>query len=228
LIIAVDGPAGSGKSTVARLVAAELGFHYLDTGALYRALTVAALDEGLDAADSTSLASLAARCEIRFGFDAGNPLPTRVFIGGRDVTDAIRTPRVDAQVSEISAHGQVREALLCQQRQLTQGDDYVVEGRDIGTVIFPDAEVKAFVTASAEERARRRSSQNLERALTADYDTILAAIRERDTYDSTRAVAPLRPADDAVVLDTTTLNIAEVVAALLALVSSWREKVTAS
>jgi cytidylate kinase len=222
VIIAIDGPAGSGKSTVARRAALQLGFHYLDTGAMYRALTVAALARGIAPGDAAALEDLARTMPLRFGYADGDPLPSKVFIGDVDVTETIRKPEVDRQVSEVSAHPAVREAMVDQQRSVAQSDSYVIEGRDIGTVVFPAAELKLFITASPEERARRRAAQNAERGLAADYDTILVAIRARDDFDSSREVAPLRPDDDALCIDTTQLSIDETVALVVDLAKETR------
>lgn len=204
LRVALDGPAGSGKSSVARALAEELGARHLDTGAIYRAITLACVDAGVDLADGAACAEVAraARIEQR---------EARTWLDGRDVEDAIRGDVVSAQVSTVSAHAAVRDVLLAHQRDLSAGGA-IVEGRDIGTVVLPDADVKVFLTASAEERAHRRAAQ-LGRD---DVAALQAAIEQRDRSDSERAVAPLRPADDALVLDTTGLPFDEVVAILAA------------
>lgn len=204
LRIALDGPAGSGKSSVARALAAELGARHLDTGAIYRAITRACIESGVDLADGAACADVARA--VRIAQQDG-----RTHLDGRDVEDAIRGDDVTAHVSTVSAHGDVREVLLTHQRDLSAGGA-VVEGRDIGTVVLPDADVKVFLTASAEERARRRAAQ-LGRN---DVEELRAAIERRDRTDSEREVAPLRPADDALVLDTTDLPFDEVVAILAA------------
>lgn len=213
MIIAIDGPAGSGKSTVAKQVARTLGFHYLDTGAMYRSVAAAALDAGADPADADAAAGIARTQPIVFTHEPGSPIASAVSIGGRDVTREIRSASVDAAVSAVSAHPAVREALVEQQRAIAADDDIVMEGRDIGTVVFPAAELKVFLTASAAERARRRAAQNAERGYgETDAQLLLAQMEERDRLDSTRATAPLKAADDAVRLDTTGLSIDEVCA----------------
>lgn len=223
VIIAIDGPAGSGKSTVARDVARMLGFHYLDTGAMYRCVAWYALEAGVAADDAPALARIAREERIAFSHEPGNPLATGVSIAGRDCTHEIRTPRVDRVVSAVSAVPEVRDALVEQQRAIAAGDDIAMEGRDIGTVVFPDAEVKVFLTATPAERARRRAAQNAEKGYgETDPDVILADIVARDEADSTREVAPLKPAPDAVVLDTTGLAIDEVCARIAALAEGKR------
>ena len=215
MIIAIDGPAGSGKSTVAKKVAKLLGFHYLDTGAMYRSVAWLALERGVALDDVAGVARLAADNPIVFSHEEGNPLPSGVSIDGHDVTVEIRTPRIDKSVSAVSAIPAVREALTNQQRAIAASDDIVMEGRDIGTVVFPNAEVKVFLTASAEERARRRALQNAERGFgETDAAAILADIIARDEADSTRDVAPLVAAEDAVNLDTTGMTIDEVCEAI--------------
>lgn len=215
MIIAIDGPAGSGKSTVAKKVAKLLGFHYLDTGAMYRSVAWLALERDVALDDAAGVAALAAENPIVFAHEDGNPLPSGVSIAGCDVTVDIRTPRIDKSVSAVSAIPAVREALTNQQRAIAASDDIVMEGRDIGTVVFPNAEVKVFLTASAEERARRRALQNAERGFgETDADVILADIIARDKADSTRDVAPLVAAEDAVNLDTTGMTIDEVCEAI--------------
>lgn len=215
MIIAIDGPAGSGKSTVAKEVAKMLGFHYLDTGAMYRSIAWLALERGISLGDDEAVADLARTETVVFSHEEGNPLPSGVAIAGHDITLEIRTPRIDKAVSPVSAIPAVREALTQQQRAIAASENIVMEGRDIGTVVFPRAELKVFLTASAEERARRRALQNAQRGFgETDEAAILADIIRRDEADSTRAVAPLRPADDAVMLDTTGMGIDEVCAAI--------------
>ena len=215
MIIAIDGPAGSGKSTVAKEVAKMLGFHYLDTGAMYRSIAWLALERGISLDDDEAVADLARTETVVFSHEEGNPLPSGVAIAGHDITLEIRTPRIDKAVSPVSAIPAVREALTQQQRAIAASENIVMEGRDIGTVVFPRAELKVFLTASAEERARRRALQNAQRGFgETDEAAILADIIRRDEADSTRAVAPLSPAEDAVMLDTTGMGIDEVCAAI--------------
>lgn len=222
MIIAIDGPAGSGKSTVAKFAARELGFHYLDTGAMYRALAECALRFGLDLDDEDAIVSMCGDKPITFGYAPGEVLPSKIFIDGEDVSKAIRTPEVDAAVSPVSAHPLVRDAMVEQQRNIAKSGNYVVEGRDIGTVVFPGAEVKIFITAAPEERAHRRARQNRERGMTDDYDTIYQSILRRDEADTQRAVAPLKPADDATIIDTTDMTLEHVVEAIVTLAKrSW-------
>jgi cytidylate kinase len=200
MVIAIDGPAGAGKSTVARAVAAELGFTYLDSGAMYRSVALAAREAGIDADDGATLGPLAAGLEI--GFDG-----PRVLLGGRDVSEEIRRPEVTADASRVSVHPVVREAMVARQRALIAAGDYVAEGRDIGTVVSPDAPLKVFLTASDDERARRRAAETGE-----DFEAVLAAQKRRDARDTEREHGALRAADDAVELDTTGLSLEEVVA----------------
>ena len=205
MLIAIDGPAGAGKSTVARAVAGELGFTYLDSGAMYRCVALAALWEGADLDDGEALGSLAEGLEI--GFDG-----QRVLLGEREVTGEIRTPEVSAAASRVSVHPRVRAAMVARQRQLIDAGRFVAEGRDIGTVVSPDSPLKVFLTASDEERARRRAAQTGE-----DVEAVLAAQRQRDARDIEREYGALRPADDAIELDTTGLTLDEVVARVVAL-----------
>ena len=212
MIIAIDGPSGAGKSTVAKAVARELGFSCLDTGAMYRAVAWQAAADGVPFDDDAALGALARTQDIAFTHEAGDPVPRRVSIGGVDVTDAIRTAEIDRAVSPVSAAPSVRAALVAQQQRIGRAGDYVVEGRDIGTAVFPDAAVKVFLTASAEERAHRRVRQNVDRGIgSIDYDEVLADIQRRDDYDSSRAASPLRPADDAVMLDSTGRYIEDII-----------------
>jgi cytidylate kinase len=200
MVIAIDGPAGAGKSTVARAVAAELGFTYLDSGAMYRCVALAALEAGADLDDGEALGELAEDLEI--GFDG-----RLVLLGHRDVSREVRTAEVTAAASRVSVHPRVRTAMVARQRQLIEAGRYVAEGRDIGTVVSPEAPLKVFLTASDEERARRRAAQTGE-----DFETVLAAQRQRDARDTEREHGALRPAEDAVELDTTGLSLQQVVA----------------
>ncbi len=209
MIIAIDGPSGAGKSTVAKAVAKKLDFDCLDTGAMYRAVAWKALQGGTALDDAEALEVIAATCPIDFGRDEGTQT---VAIGGVDVTAAIRTAEIDRAVSPVSACPKVREALVEQQRRIGRAGNYVVEGRDIGTVVFPDAEVKVFLTASPEERAHRRVRQNVDRGIgSIDYETVLADIIRRDDIDSNRAASPLKAAEDAVPMDSTGCYIEDVI-----------------
>ena len=205
MLIAIDGPAGAGKSSVARAVAARLGFTFLDSGAMYRSVALAALEAGVGLDDGAARARLAEGLEI--GFDGD-----RVLLGGRDVSAAIRTPEVTATASRVSVHPGVRAAMVAAQRALIEAGRYVAEGRDIGTVVSPEAPLKVFLTASDEERAARRAAQTGE-----EVAAVLEAQRERDASDSEREHGALRAAEDAVVLDTTGLSLPEVVDRVVAL-----------
>lgn len=212
MIVAIDGPAGAGKSTVSKEVARRLGFTCLDTGAMYRAIAWQAIQNGVDFDDSRGLDQVANNYCIEFAYDQGEPSPSGVLMGGVDVTRAIRTAEIDRVVSLVSKEPLVRAALVAQQQRIGNGGNYVVEGRDIGTVVFPDAAVKVFLFASAEERARRRVAQNAERGIgSVDYDEVLADIVKRDEIDSSRDSSPLEPAADAVMLDSSDLSIEEVI-----------------
>jgi CMP/dCMP kinase len=220
MIIAIDGPAGSGKSTVARGLARRLGFTYLDSGAMYRAVTLAALEAEADLSDGELLGRLAADSQIRLRErDHDN---VQVLLDGRDVSEEIRTPTVTGSSSQVAAHRQVRDALLVRQRALIADGDWVVEGRDIGTVVAPDAAVKAFLTADPSERARRRSEELRRRGIESEAEEVHRAIEQRDLLDSTRSAAPLRPADDAVSIDTTGLEPEQVIERVFELVERSR------
>ncbi|MDR0652318.1 MAG: (d)CMP kinase [Synergistaceae bacterium] len=202
-VIVIDGPAGAGKSTVAREVARQMGLPFLDTGAIYRTITHVMLSKGIPPSDSPELR--AALGEFTISFQNG-----RVFACGEDVTEVIRTPAIDKNVSPYSAIPVVRESLLGIQRD-QGGQGLVAEGRDMGTVVFPDADVKIFLTASPGERAARRHAERLAKGEESDYDDILRQVKARDEMDTNRAAAPLKPAEDAVMLDSTGLDVGEVV-----------------
>lgn len=209
LVVAIDGPAGAGKSSVSRGLAARLGLRHVDTGAMYRVVGVLARDAGVDAADDAALARLVAALVFD---EAGE----RVVVGGRDLTQAIRAADAGEWASRVSTRPVVRERLVALQRRLGAGG-VVMEGRDIGTVVFPDAAVKVFLTADPRERARRRAAELRACGDTVDEDALAATIATRDRRDSERADSPLRPAADAVVVDTTALGLAEVIERLVAL-----------
>jgi cytidylate kinase len=216
VVIAVDGPAGTGKSSVSRGLARALGARYLDTGAMYRIVTLAVLRAGIGLDDANSIAAVAAEAKLAVGYD---PDEDRSYLAGEDVSTEIRGDEVTKAVSAVSAVPAVRTRLVELQRQLAAGTgSVVVEGRDIGTVVLTDADVKILLTASAQERARRRNDQNIANGLGDDYEGVLADVQRRDHLDSTRAVSPLRAADDAVVVDTSDMSESEVIDHLVALV----------
>jgi cytidylate kinase len=220
MIIAIDGPAGSGKSTVARGVARRLGFTYVDSGAMYRAVTLAALEQGADLTDEDALGRIAAETDIELRERDHDDL--QVLLQGRDVTEAIRRPAVTGASSEVAAHAQVRQAMLGKQRELISTGDWVVEGRDIGTVVAPDAAIKVFLTAEPAERARRRAAELRRRGIAAEADDVHRAIEQRDRLDSTRSAAPLRRAEDAIEIDTTGLAPEQVIDRVAALAEQAR------
>lgn len=217
LVVAIDGPAGSGKSTVSRLLAQRLGYDLLDTGAIYRTLALLARRAGVAWDDGAGVAALAHALDIRFQLDG---TLNRVFVGGADVTGEIRTPEISDGASRVSALPEVRAALLDLQRRLGAAGGVVAEGRDVGTVVFPAAEAKFFLTASADERARRRTVELRAAGRPVDQASVLAEIVERDHRDSTRAAAPLRKADDATEVDSSGMDPAEVVETMFRVVSA--------
>lgn len=222
MIIAIDGPAASGKSTVAKAVARRLNIRHLDTGAMYRAVTWLALERAIPVDDALALASLAEDNPVRFEYAEGAPIATSAHIAGIDVTAQVRYPEVDANVSAVSAVQGVRAALVRQQRSFAESNDVVAEGRDIGTVVFPHAEVKLFLTATAEERARRRQIDLANQGHEVEHSEVQARLERRDTFDSTREISPLEAAPDAELLDTTGLSIDQVVDAIVERVEAAR------
>ena len=214
--MAIDGPASSGKSTVAKIISKRFGYVYCDTGAMYRSVTWAALENGIDVSDTKQVIDLARR--IKITFEPGQP-DQRVFVDGHEVTKDIRTEKIAANVSAVAAIPEVRAQMVEQQRQIAQAGGIVMDGRDIGTTVLPDAQVKVFLVASAHERARRRYEENLQKGLaTQSLDELEAAIKLRDQKDSTRKVSPLTQAKDAILIDTTSLTIDQVVDEISALI----------
>tara|TARA_B100000446_G_scaffold33043_1_gene28499 strand:+ start:1053 stop:1715 length:663 start_codon:yes stop_codon:yes gene_type:complete len=217
VVITIDGPSGAGKGTVCQLVARKLGYHLLDSGALYRLTALAAENQGVDFEDIEALASVAAQLDVVFKpADAG----VVVELSGEDVTRAIRQEHVGMNASKVAAIQPVRDALLQRQRDFAQAPGLVADGRDMGTTVFPAAPVKVFLTASAQERARRRVLQLQQAGQSADFDQILSDIEARDRQDTERASSPLKPAEDAVLLDSTELTIEQVQDRVLELAAS--------
>jgi cytidylate kinase len=222
VIVAIDGPAGSGKSTVAREAARRLGFTYLDSGALYRTIGLLALEQALDLADGVEVGRLAASVPIDVGGREDGSL--KVLVRDRDVSEEIRAQSVAAASSRVAAHPEVRRALLEKQRAIIRAGDHVVEGRDIGTVVAPDAAVKLFLDAAPDERVRRRVAELTGRGQGVDANDVEAALAERDNRDMTRTAAPLKPAPDAVVIDTTGLAPEQVIERVVELVERAQDE----
>ena len=203
-IVTVDGPAGSGKSTIAKIIAKKYGFTYLDTGAMYRMIALYALENSIDLQDSKAIETMLKNTKLDI---VGN----QFFLNGKDVSDEIRTPRVSAIVSPVSAIKEVRVKLVDLQREISKGKSVILDGRDIGTVVFPSGDVKIYLVASPEERAKRRLKEYEEKGVEADYESVLASIKERDFIDSTIKESPLKKAEDAHEIDSSTMSIDEVV-----------------
>ena len=220
LILAVDGPSGTGKSTTCRALAKQLDAKYIDTGAMYRVATLAVLRQGVDPADKEAVISATANLPLEVSDD---PDSTQVLFDGADVSRVIREDEVTQNVSAVSAIPEVRENLVALQRTLAQrAHRAIVEGRDIGTVVLADAPAKAFMTASAEVRAQRRHGQNEKAGIASDFESVLADVQRRDAADSSRATSPLRPADDATIVDTSDMSPEDVVQTLINVVKESR------
>lgn len=204
--IAIDGPSGAGKSTIAKAVSKKLGFIYVDTGALYRSIGLYVLNQGKDTANRTEVSALLPEIQVKIRYLDGTQ---HVYLNGEDVSDDIRKPPVSMAASNVSAHPEVREFLLNLQRQFAKESNVVMDGRDIGTVVLPQADIKIFLTASSEERARRRYNELIEKGEQVDFDKIHEEIKQRDYNDSHRAIAPLKQADDAILVDTTEYTLEE-------------------
>ena len=214
IVVAIDGPAGAGKSTIAKLAAEKLGYAYIDTGAMYRSVAWKFLQTG-KAFDEALISDLARTMIIEFKPEAS---VNRVFVDGTEVTDAIRSSQVTANVSRVAAIGEVRQAMVAQQRRMGESGGVLMDGRDIGTVVFPNAQLKIFLTASVEERALRRYKELVAKGQQVDLAQLQEDIARRDKQDSERAISPLRQAEDALLLDTSDMNIAQVTARILQLV----------
>ena len=214
-VIAIDGPSGSGKGTLSQLLAKKIGFHLLDSGALYRLVALAALKQGVNIQDERQVEQVAAQFDVRFDITDES---TRILLSGEDVTSAIRNEIISMNASVVAAYPGVREALLKRQRDFRQLPGLVADGRDMGTTVFPDADIKIFLTASAEARAQRRYKQLVEKGESVDMNALIKDIQERDERDSKRTVSPLKPAADAILLDSTQMTIEEVLEAMLSLV----------
>lgn len=215
MIIAIDGPSGAGKSTLADRLAETLGFIHIDTGAMYRAIGLYADENGVDTTDAAGVIALLPKLTVGVSFNKNGQL---VFVNGRDVTTDIRKPEVSMFASNVSKIPEVRRYLVDEQRRIAGEMDIIMDGRDIGTVVFPDADVKVFLTASPETRAERRYKEQIEKGFDVSFDEVLADVIRRDEQDSKRAIAPLRPAEDAVIIDTSHLDFEESLIALLRLI----------
>ncbi|MBQ3134392.1 MAG: (d)CMP kinase [Oscillospiraceae bacterium] len=215
--VAIDGPSGAGKSTLARQAAAQMGYLYVDTGAIYRTVALGALRRGVEPSDAVAVEPVLSEMEIRLAYNPDDGLQ-HMYLDGEDVSEQIRLHEISQHASKISAIPKVREFLLELQRDLARNNDVVMDGRDIGTVVLPDAQVKIFLTASAEARAKRRFLELQQRGQQAKFDTVLRDIIIRDEQDSNRPIAPLRQAEDAVLIDTTDLSLEQSLQAILAVI----------
>lgn len=222
MIIAIDGPAGSGKSTIAKMIARELGFTYIDTGAMYRAVALKIKRLGINPDDPEAVLEVLKNTEIDL---RPSEEGIKIFLDGEDVSDRIRTEEIGKIASKIARHRKVREILVQMQRELgKRAKDAVIEGRDTGTVIFPDADIKFFLTASAEVRAERRYRELKEKGLNVNYERILREVKERDRLDKTRKESPLKPAEDAVIIDTSDKDIDQVFRQLIDIIKKRVKK----
>lgn len=219
--VAIDGPSGAGKSSLARRCAAELGFLYVDTGAIYRTVGLAALRRGVDCKNEQAVAAILPELDIRMGYENGEQ---KMFLNGEDVSREIRMPEISMCASDVSAHAVVRDFLMEMQRKLARENMVIMDGRDIGTVVLPDAKLKIYLTASAEARAERRMKELLTKGVETDFDEVLQDIIRRDEQDMNREVAPLRQAEDAVLVDTTHIGFDESFALLCAIIRKRMEE----
>lgn len=213
--VAIDGPAGAGKSTISRVVAKAIGFLYVDTGALYRAVAYDILQNQMDPADQKSVSGRLSAIEVHFGYEGSEQ---QVYLNGKNVTDKLRTPQVSAAASSVSAIADVRRFLFSQQQDIARENNIIMDGRDIGTVVLPNAQVKIYLTATAEERARRRFEELRQKGETVDFQHVLADLKKRDENDMNREVSPLRQAPDAIVVDTSQMDFAQSVQAILTII----------
>lgn len=213
VVITIDGPSGSGKGTLSQMLARHLGYHLLDSGALYRLVALAAIKKGIDLSDEAAIAQVAAELDVKFSLE--NNKSAQILLEGEEVTEAIRAESVGMGASQVAAYPGVRTALLDRQRAFATAPGLVADGRDMGTTVFPHAKTKLFLTASAEARAERRYKQLTAKGATVDMAELIKDIRERDERDSQRSISPLKPADSAIIIDSTSMSIDEVFASML-------------